>query len=290
MEPRQEDQARLESRERGMTAPLLVDVADGIARITLNRPERGNALDQPMADALLAAALRCANDPAIRCVVLTGAGKMFCVGGDIGEFSASGEAIAPFLAQLAGTLHQAMSQFAAMQKPLVTLVNGTAAGAGLSLAIAGDIVLAEPAAKFTTAYLGIGLTPDGGMTWLLPRLVGMRMAQEMIVTNRRLDAAEAAAAGLITRVVAEGTLAEEGDRLTADLSAGAVRAMGQARRLLHESHASGFASQMDRELAAITAAGDGHEGREGIAAFLEKRKPAFAATSSKPASASGPAE
>lgn len=259
-----------------MTAPLLLDITDGIARITLNRPDRGNALDQAMADALLDAALRCANDPKTRCVVLTGSGKMFCVGGDIGEFSASGDGISPFLAQLAGTLHQAMSQFAAMKKPMITLVNGTAAGAGLSLAIAGDMVLADPAAKFTTAYLGIGLTPDGGMTWLLPRLVGMRAAQDMIITNRRLDAAEAAAIGLITRVAAGDTLQAEGDALAEQLSQGAVGAMGQARRLLHESFASGFASQMDRELGAITAAGDGAEGREGIAAFLDKRKPVFA--------------
>lgn len=258
-----------------MTAPVLSEITDGIAKITLNRPDKGNALDQKMADALLDAAVRCANDPKVRCVVLTGAGKMFCVGGDIGEFSASGDAIAPFLARLAGTLHQAMSQFAAMNKPLISLVNGTAAGAGLSLAISGDIVLADPAARFTTAYLGIGLTPDGGMTWLLPRLVGMRVAQDMIITNRRLDASEAAAVGLITRVTAPGTLMAEGDALATQLSSGATRAMGQARRLLHDSFSSGFASQMDRELAAITAAGDGPEGREGIDAFLSKRKPEF---------------
>ena len=263
-----------------MTTPILLDITDGIARITLNRPDKGNALDQAMADALFDAAVRFANDRQVRCVVLTGAGKMFCVGGDIGEFFANGDAIAPFLARLAGTLHQAMSQFATMKKPLVTLVNGTAAGAGLSMAISGDIVLADPSALFTTAYLGIGLTPDGGMTWLLPRLVGMRTAQDMIITNRRLDATEAAAIGLITRVAAPGTLMAEGNEIAARLSTGAVAAMGHARRLLHDSFNSGFASQMDRELASITAAGDGPEGREGIAAFLDRRKPDFQTGSS----------
>lgn len=258
-----------------MTTPILLEITNGIARITLNRRDKGNALDQAMAEALLDAAMRCANDPKVRCIVLTGAGKMFCVGGDIGEFSTSGDAIAPFLARLAATLHLTMSQFAAMNKPLISLVNGTVAGAGLNLAIAGDIVLAAPEAKFTTAYLGIGLTPDGGMTWLLPRLVGMRLAQDMIITNRRLDATEAASIGLITRVAAPDALMAEGDALAAQLSSGAVGAMGQARSLLHESFGSGFASQMDRELASITAAGDGPEGREGIAAFLEKRKPKF---------------
>lgn len=258
-----------------MTTPVLLDVTDSIARITLNRPDKGNAVDQPMAQALLDTAVRCANDPEIRCVVLTGAGKMFCVGGDISEFAASREGIAPFLSRLAGTLHQAMSLFARMQKPLITLVNGTAAGAGLSMAISGDIALADPEASFITAYLGIGLTPDGGMTWLLPRLVGMRMAEDLILTNRRLDAAGAASIGLITRVAAAGALGAEGDALAAQLSLGAVGAMGQARSLLHDSFSSGFASQMDRELVSITAAGDGPEGREGIAAFLSKRQPVF---------------
>lgn len=258
-----------------MSTPVLLDISAGIARITLNRPDKGNALDQPMADALLDAALRCANDSDIRCVVLTGAGKMFCVGGDISAFATNNDGIAPFLSRLAGTLHQTMSLFAAMQKPMITLVNGTAAGAGLSLAISGDIVLSDPSAFFTTAYLGIGLTPDGGMTWLLPRLVGMRAAQDMILTNRRVDATEAATMGLITRICAPDGLMSDGTEMADELSGGAVTAMGQARRLLHESFASGFASQMDRELAAITSAGNGNEGREGIAAFLERRAPDF---------------
>ncbi len=258
-----------------MSTPILLDITGGIARITLNRPDKGNALDQPMADALLDAALACASDPTVRCVVLTGAGKMFCVGGDIGEFAASSDGIAPFLSRLAGTLHQTLSLFASMPKPMITLVNGTAAGAGLSMAISGDVVLADPAALFTTAYLGIGLTPDGGMTWLLPRLVGMRAAQDMILSNRRVDAAEAASIGLITRMCAPGTLNDEGEEVAARMANGAIGAMGQARRLLHESFGSGFASQMDRELSAITAAGQGPEGREGIAAFLDRRKPDF---------------
>jgi 2-(1,2-epoxy-1,2-dihydrophenyl)acetyl-CoA isomerase len=123
-----------------MTNPVLLDVTDGVARITLNRPERGNALNQPMADALLDAALHAANDPEIRCVVLTGAGKMFCVGGDVGDFADNRAGIGVFLGRLAGTLHQAMTLLASMKKPMICLVNGPAAGAGLSMAISGDIV------------------------------------------------------------------------------------------------------------------------------------------------------
>lgn len=258
-----------------MTDPVLTEISGGIARLTLNRPDKGNAINQPMADALLEAALRCGSDRDVRCVVLSGAGKMFCVGGDIGDFAENSDAIAPFLSRLAGTLHQATSLFAAMKKPMITLVNGPAAGAGMSMAIAGDIALADPSAHFTAGYLGIGLTPDGGMTWLLPRLVGMRTAQEMILTNRRVGAEEAAQMGLISRVVADGALEAEGAALAQTLSEGAIGAMGQARALLHDSFASGFASQMDRELSAIAAAGEGPEGREGIKAFLARRTPDF---------------
>jgi len=255
--------------------PVLLDVTDGTARITLNRPERGNAFNQPMADSFLEAGLRVANDTRVRCVVLTGAGKMFCVGGDIGDFAGNSEGTGAFLGRLAGTLHQAMTLLASMQKPMICLVNGPAAGAGLSMAISGDIVLAHPSAHFTAAYLGIGLTPDGGMTWLLPRLVGMRLAQDIILTNRRVGAEEAAAIGLVTRVVADDALDTEGADLATHLASGAIAAMGASRKLLHESFASGFASQMDRELSSIASAGERAEGREGISAFLARRSPNF---------------
>lgn len=257
-----------------MTEVLLTRNA-GIARITLNRPEAGNAFNQPMAEALLASALEVANDPEVRVVTLTGAGRMFCVGGDVGDFAANADRIAEFLARLAGTLHQALAQFAAMKKPLVTLVNGPAAGAGMSLAIGGDIVLAAPEAHFTAAYGGIGLTPDGGMTWTLPRLVGMRQAQDIIVTNRRVKADEAQALGLVTRITDEGRLEAEGAALASDLASRAVGAMGQARWLIQTGMTEGFVAQMDRELQSITAAGESAEGREGVQAFLDRRKPDF---------------
>ena len=170
---------------------VLCAISKGVARITLNRPDAGNAINQPMADTLLEVALRVAHDPKVRVVTLTGAGRMFCVGGDIGDFARNSDGIGAFLAQLAGTLHQALAQFAAMKKPLITLVNGPAAGAGMSLAIGGDFVLVTQDAHFTAAYGGIGLTPDGGMTWTLPRLIGLRQAQDIILSNRRVPAEEA---------------------------------------------------------------------------------------------------
>ncbi|MHC4046810.1 enoyl-CoA hydratase/isomerase family protein [Bradyrhizobium vignae] len=254
-------------------ASVLLAVEHSIARITLNRPEKGNALDQAMADALLDIAIRCASDEAIRCVVLTGAGRMFCAGGDVSVFAANSDNISGFLARLAGTLHLALSQFASMPKPLLTAINGPAAGAGLSLAIAGDLVLAGRSANFVAAYGAIGFTPDGGMTWTLPRLVGLRRAQEILLTNRRVAVEEAAAIGLVTRMVEDDQLIAETDAAAKTLVSGAVAAMGLTRRLLHESMSSDFASQMDREARSIAATGGSSEGREGLAAHLARRKP-----------------
>src|SRR3546814_36030 len=154
-----------------------------------------------LARALLQAAIRCDTDPAIRCVVLTGAGKLFCGGGDVQAFSAAGDQVSSYLSELAGTLHMAVTRLMRMAKPLLVLVNGPAAGAGLSLAICGDMVLAARSAHFTAAYGMVGLSPDGGMSWLLPRLIGMRRAQAMIIGNQRVSANEAEAIGLVTRTV-----------------------------------------------------------------------------------------
>lgn len=249
----------------------------GILTLTLNRPEQGNAINMALAADLLAAARDAAGDPAVRCVVLAAAGRMFCVGGDIGEFSAAGDEAGPFIRKLADTLHEAVLVLAGMAKPLVALIQGPAAGAGLSLAASADIVIASEAAHFTAAYTAIGLTPDGGMTWLLPRLVGMRLTQDMMLTNRRLGAAEAAAAGLVTRVVAAEALADEGAKLAAQLADGPVAAFGSVRRLLAQSQGAPLDLQLEREAASIAAAAGGAEGREGVAAFTARRKADFRA-------------
>jgi 2-(1,2-epoxy-1,2-dihydrophenyl)acetyl-CoA isomerase len=256
-------------------APVLFTVADGIARVTLNRPDAGNAVDLAMARALLAASIRCQTDAEIRCVVLTGAGRLFCAGGDVGLFRSSGDRVDMMLSELAGTLHMALTRFARMAKPLLVLVNGPAAGAGLSLAIAGDVVLCGRSAHFTAAYATLGLTPDGGMSWLLPRLVGLRKAQEIILTNRRIKADEAEAIGLVTRTVEDEALTDEGDRLAAQLSQAAVGALGAARSLLRQSLESSFETQLEREAEAITRAGGAGECREGLAAYFDRRPPNF---------------
>lgn len=255
--------------------PLLFEVNDSVAWLKLNRPEVGNVIDLPMARALAEASIRCQTDPAIRCVVLTGAGKLFCAGGDLNYLVSPGSEVAPLLSELAGTLHMAIARFARMPKPLLVLVNGPAAGAGLSLAISGDVVFAASSAHFTAAYGAIGLTPDGGMSWLLPRLVGLRKAQEIILTNRRIDAVEAEAIGLVTRSVDGEQLLTEGQAAANRLANSAIEAIGAARGLLQDSHASGYETHLEREARAISLAGSNAESREGIAAFFSRRPPAF---------------
>jgi 2-(1,2-epoxy-1,2-dihydrophenyl)acetyl-CoA isomerase len=255
--------------------PVLLSVEGAIATITLNRPEAGNTIDLPMARAMLQAAIRCDSDPAIRCVVLTGAGKLFCGGGDIAGFSAAGDGISAYLSELVGTWHMATARLMRMAKPLVVLVNGAAAGAGFSLAVSGDIVLCAGSAHFTAAYGAVGLSPDGGMSWLLPRLVGLRRAQEIMITNRRVGAEEAAAIGLVTRVVDSDALATEGAALAATLAASAVSAVGTMRALLLESFDRPLEAHLEIETRRISAHGASAECREGIAAFQGRRKPDF---------------
>lgn len=256
-----------------MSEQLIFDQQGGIARLTLNRPEAGNSLTLELAGELLGAAIRCDQDPSIRCVVLTGAGRMFCVGGDIGEFSAHSDRVGAYLSRLAGIMNLVAGRLTRMAKPLLVLVNGPAAGAGLSLALAGDVVLAAREAHFTSAYTAIGLVPDCGLTWLLPRVVGMRRAQEMIVTNRRIGPEEAERIGLVTRIADD--LQADGQAAAEALATAPPAAIGASRGLLLDSFSSPFELQLEREARAIAAAGAGPEGREGIAAFLAKRTPDF---------------
>lgn len=253
----------------------MVLVEGAVATIKLNRPEAGNTINLPLARALLEAAVRCDSDPAVRCVVLTGTGKLFCGGGDLASFPQAADALPEFLSELAGTLHLAVGRLMRMRKPLLVLVNGPAAGAGFGLAIAGDIVLASEAAHFTAAHLAVGLSPDGGLSWLLPRLVGMRKAQEMIITNRRVSAMEAATIGLVTRTVPNGDLVGEGAQQAALLAASATGAIGAARALLLASFETTLEEHLERETRSIAALGSTPDCREGAAAFLARRKPDF---------------
>ena len=257
-----------------MADTVLLERDGAVARITLNRPEVGNALDLPMAHALMAAVIACDEDDAVRCVLLTGAGRLFCVGGDIAAFAGAGDQLPAFLKEITVYVHAAVARLMRMDKPVVTAINGSTAGVGIGLAILGDIALVDPRAQFTLAYTGIGLSPDGGATWLLPRLIGLRRAQELCLRNRRVTAEEAAAMGLVTRVV-EGELMDEAMDVARDLARSATPALGVTRRLLLDSATASLEAQLDAESRGIASLARTAQGKEGVAAFVEKRAPDF---------------
>ena len=257
------------------TPRLRLDRTGDIARITLDRPEVGNAIDLEMARELLAAAIACDTDRAVRCVVLTGAGRFFCAGGDVALFRSAGERLPAVLSELAGTLHLAESRLARMAKPLLVLVNGPAAGAGMSLALLGDVVLASSAASFASAYGALGLSPDGGLSWLLPRLVGLRKAQEIILTGRCVDAITAKTIGLVTDTVDAEQLGAAGQEMAERLAAASAPAIGAARNLLLQSLTAPLEGHLESEARAIAGLSAGPEAREGVNAFLAKRTADF---------------
>ena len=251
------------------------DASDGLARLTLNRPKAANALNLDLVKELLEAATNCSDDASIRAVLLSGSGKMFCAGGDLRSLADQGDQIAAHLTQLADTLHAAISKLARMNAPLVVAVNGAAAGAGMSLVCMSDLAIAAESASFTMAYTAAGLTPDGSSTYYLPRTIGTRRARELILTNRRLSAAEAMEWGIVQSVVPDGELMAQAEKLAIALSRGPTLAFGAAKRLLIDSATSELEAQMDAETTAIADMTKNADGREGIAAFLEKRRPEF---------------
>jgi 2-(1,2-epoxy-1,2-dihydrophenyl)acetyl-CoA isomerase len=257
-------------------APSVLFQREGaVAKLTLNRPSAANTIDLALAKQLMMAAIACDEDESIRCVLLTGTGRFFCSGGDVRSFVAAGASIASLLKEMTAYFHMALARFARMNKPMVTAINGIAAGAGFSLALLGDLVLGARAAQFTAAYTALGVSPDGGLSWLLPRLVGLRSAQELIITNKTLSAEEAKALGLITRVVDTESIGEEGMRLAQELASGPTAAYGRVRQLLLRSSESSLESHLEEESRALAETARSAHGREGIAAFVAKRKPDF---------------
>lgn len=255
--------------------PLRLEKREGVARITLSRPDVGNVIDVPMAQALQQAALEIDEDDAIRVAVLTGEGRLFCGGGDIRAFAEPGRTASAAIKTITGHLHSALARLARMEKPLLTVINGPAAGAGLGLAVVGDVAIAARSAHFSSAYTAIGLTPDAGTTWLLPRLVGDRRARELIFTNRRLTADEAVAWGLIDRAVPDAELEAAAEELIEKLGRSAIAALGRVKQLLLASATNGFETQMELEARTISASAGHAEGQEGISAFRAKRAPVF---------------
>jgi 2-(1,2-epoxy-1,2-dihydrophenyl)acetyl-CoA isomerase len=258
-----------------MSEPVRLDIDAGIARLELNRPDAANAIDLELANALADAAGELGKRDDLRVVLLTGAGDRFCGGGDVRSFASADEELDERLREIVTPLHAAVLGLAALGAPVVAAVQGSAAGAGLSLVAGADLVLAGESAKLVMAYTAIGLTPDGGSTWYLERLVGRQRALDLVLTNRVLTAAEACEWGIVSRVVPDTDLRAQAEALVATLAAGPTHAFGAAKRLLAAAPRVSLAEQLDDEAWELVRAGASRDGLEGVAAFVEKRRPTF---------------
>lgn len=248
-------------------------VEAGVARIVLDRP-KANAFSPVLSRELRDAAVRCDVDPEVRAVVLTGVGRFFSAGGDLAAF-ASAESASKLLFDMTHDIHAAVAHFHRMAAPVIVAVNGTAAGGGLSLCLGGDVVIAAETAKLTMGYPKVGLSPDGTSSYFLPRLVGLRRAQELMFTDRVLTAEEGREWGLVTKVVPAEELESTVAALAERLANGPTRAYGAAKNLLSTTFGNGLAEQAELESRWIAELAASPDGQEGIGAFLEGRKPSF---------------
>jgi 2-(1,2-epoxy-1,2-dihydrophenyl)acetyl-CoA isomerase len=260
-------------------SPLLLDRDGPVATITLNRPEALNTLDFALMDALVDAAANVAADDDLRVVVIRGAGRHFMAGGDIRTFAGElskpeAQRSATFRAMI-GHLHSAIETFHRMPHPVIARVHGAVAGFGLSLMNACDLVIAADDTYFASAYRNIGLTPDGGGSWALPRLAGSRRAMEILLLGERFDAQQALAWGLVNRVVAAAELDAAVARVVQSLVEGPVLAIRNAKRLVRESLAHSLSEQLNAEATSFGACAGTADFVEGITAFLDKRPAQF---------------
>lgn len=258
-----------------MNASVLYAVNDGVATITFNRPQVMNALDADMLRGFCAAATRVAADAAARVVILRGAGPAFIAGGDVAMFHHNRAAMATLVPELAGELHRGILALRRAPQPVIAAVHGVVAGAGMSIMLACDLVIAAGDTQFSLAYSRIGASPDGGATWFLPRLTGYQKAMEMILLADAMDAASLQQIGIVNRVVAAGQLDAETDKLARRLAQGPARAYAEAKALVNRATDAGLAAQLDAEALAFARCAATGDFAEGVAAFVAKRKPQF---------------
>ena len=257
-------------------APVLVSLDAGVETITLNRPEKLNALTAEMHQRLRDALERAADDAAVRAVLITGAGRGFCTGQDLAERDVSpGAAPIDLSVSLGSHYNPLIRRMRALPKPIVCAVNGVAAGAGANIALAADIVIAARSASFVQAFSRIGLVPDSGGTWILPRLVGSARATGLALLAEKLGAEEAERWGLIWKAVDDDQLAAEAQALAARLAQGPTKGYALLKRAMYASPTNSLDAQLDLERDLQREAGLSEDYREGVRAFKEKRDPRF---------------
>ncbi|MBG0855804.1 enoyl-CoA hydratase/isomerase family protein [Streptomyces spinoverrucosus] len=251
---------------------VLYGVHDRVAHVTLNRPEVSNAIDIPLARQLKVAMRSAGEDTDVDAVLLMGAGKNFCAGGDVAAMAAAADRPA-FLTSLVRAAHEAVKVMDAMPKPVVAAVQGAAAGAGFALALGADAVVAGGSARFVTAYTSIGLSPDSGLSWLLPRAIGQQRALELIMMSAPVDAERARELGIVSQVCDDELVGESAHRLAVRLASRPTRALGEARHLVRSSWADGLETHLDREAEVISRLSAGAEAANLIAQFLDGSRP-----------------
>jgi 2-(1,2-epoxy-1,2-dihydrophenyl)acetyl-CoA isomerase len=253
---------------------ILLDTTDGIATLTLNRPEVLNAFNDVMAEEVIAALKQVERDNAARCLVLTGAGKGFCAGQDLGALRDRSEAVS-FRDHLLRTFNPIISRLRSLEKPVIGQINGAAAGAGLGLALACDLRYAADTAKFRMAFSGIGLAPDSGASYFLPRLIGYSRAFELAATNAPLAAQAALELGLVNSLFAPEKLAEAVREIALKLAQASPKALALTKRAMSRAFDFTLDEALDYEAHLQEIAGRSRDHHEGVAAFLEKRAPNF---------------
>jgi 2-(1,2-epoxy-1,2-dihydrophenyl)acetyl-CoA isomerase len=258
---------------------IVTEKEKGVAFITLNRPERLNALDPEMATALHASFIDVATDLEVRCVVVCGEGDGFMAGGDLRFFEQSLNRLATGdhqpLSEIFNAVHGTIRTIHGLPKPIIASVHGAVAGFGVSLVAACDLAIAAKDTVFTMAYCHIGTSPDGGSTFTLPRMIGLKRSMELALLGDRFDADHAVSLGLINRVVPGDDLRAQTEQLAVRLAAGPTKAYAKTKMLLNTSLDADLDQQLDREQAAFLECATSDDFAEGVTAFLDKRRPRF---------------
>lgn len=259
---------------------LLVDITDGVGTLTMNRPDARNALSLEMRGGMHEFLDQYENDDSVRCVVIKGAGDHFMAGGDVKSFAQmakeqSSEELRTHFLRRIHDLHGFISAMRRFPKPIIASTRGAVAGAGVSLAAACDLIIASDDSFYTLAYCHIGISPDGSATYSLPRMVGVKKAMEMVLLGDRIDAETMAGAGLVNKVVPTADLDEETAKLASRLAKGPTRAYSHAKRLMYASINNQLEHQLQLEAEAFADCAGGEDFKEGVTAFVEKRKAVF---------------
>jgi 2-(1,2-epoxy-1,2-dihydrophenyl)acetyl-CoA isomerase len=260
--------------ERGID----VSIEDGVGTITLSRPDRLNAFDLETIDALAAACSRLGYDDAVRAILVTGSGRGFCAGLDLkaATKAVSDTPLQELVRRIVTSLHGVVSELRRAPKPVVSAVNGIAAGAGVGIALAGDVVICARSAAFALSYAKIGLSPDGSTTYFVTRLIGEKRALDLFFSAEPLPAVEAERMGLVSRVVDDAALEREARALAKKLASGPTQSYAHAKALVLDAVREGLETQMEKERRAIALTFTSADFAEGVQAFLAKRKPVFA--------------